>query len=263
MNVRVIDFHSHVGRWGLQGFYDDPKRFLRIMDAAGVDQSCVNCIFYGDAKRGNDRVFEFVNEHPTRFIPVAYVTPRYPTEAIKELDRSFDKLGMKFLKIYPDYLRKPVDDPSYSPIYEWANDRGIVIMSHTMYVSETDPQYASEYTSAILTRPLRFIKLAEKFPRIQWVLAHSGNTIIGQEEAVEAAKAQPNIYLETCTSLGAEGTIEFLVDGAGADRVLFGSDMPLLDARQQLGRIVTANISTEAKTKILGLNAIKLLNLET
>ena len=261
MNVRVIDFHSHVGRWGIFGFYDDPKRFLRIMDAAGVDQSCVNCIFYGDAKRANDRVFEFVNEHPTRFIPVAYVTPRYPTEAIKELDRSFDKLGMKFLKIYPNYLRKPVDDPSYSPIYEWANDRGIVIMSHTLYVSENDPQYAAEYDT--FTRPLRFIKLAEKFPRIRWVLAHSGNAIIGQEEAVEAAKAQPNIYLETCTSLGAEGTIEFLVDGVGADRVLFGSDMPLLDARQQLGRIVTANISNEAKTKILGLNAIKLLNLES
>ena len=82
-----------------------------------------------------------------------------------------------------------------------------------------------------------------------------------QEQAVEAAKTCPNIYLETCTSYGQHGAIEFLVEGAGEDRVLFGSDMPLMDARMQVGRIVTADISDEAKKKVLGLNAIKLLDL--
>ena len=43
---------------------------------------------------------------------------------------------------------------------------------------------------------------------------------------------------------------------------MFGSDMPLLDARAMIGRIVTAEISSEAKQKVLGLNAIKLLGLD-
>ena len=46
------------------------------------------------------------------------------------------------------------------------------------------------------------------------------------------------------------------------DRILFGSDVPILDYRSQISKIVTANISNEDKKKILGLNAIKLLNLK-
>ena len=68
--------------------------------------------------------------------------------------------------------------------------------------------------------------------------------------------------METCTSFGAQGTIEFLVEGVGGDRVLFGSDMPLIDGKFGVGRIVTADISDEDKKKILGLNAMKLLNIQ-
>ena len=62
--------------------------------------------------------------------------------------------------------------------------------------------------------------------------------------------------------MGEHDSIEFLVNGAGEDRVLYGSDMPLMDTRLQVGRIVTADISDEAKVKVLGLNAIKLLGLD-
>ena len=124
----------------------------------------------------------------------------------------------------------------------------MVIMSHSEYEHKT--------------RPYRFARLAERYKNITWVLAHSGNGSNGMQEAVEAACSGPNLYLETCTSMAEHGTIEFLVDGVGEDRVLYGSDMPILDARHQLGRVVTADISDEAKRKILGLNAIKLLGLD-
>ena len=252
MDTPVIDFHAHIGRWGKYALDDDPETYLRVMDSAGVDRACVNCIQFGDASRGNDLVAAFVSKHPDRFIGVAYVTPRHPDEAIAELPRAFDELGMRFLKLYPDYLGRPIDDPSYDPIFEWADSRGIVVMSHSSNVPG-----GSE-----LTHPARFVGLATRFPGVRWVLAHSGNARQGQEQAVQAARECPNVFLETCTSFGEHGTIEFLVEGAGADRVLYGSDMPLMDARFQVGRIVTADISDDAKRKVLGLNAIKLLGLE-
>ena len=60
----------------------------------------------------------------------------------------------------------------------------------------------------------------------------------------------------------AHGAIENSVRKAGAGRVLFGTDMALLDARHQIGKVVTADISDDDKRKILGLNAIELLGLE-
>ena len=255
MDTPVIDFHAHVGRWGTLDVDDDPVKYLRIMDAAGVDRTFVSCICYGDARRNNDLVAAFVARNPDRFGGFAFVTPHYPEEAVPELERAFDRLGMKALKVYPPYFDHPITHQSWYPIFEWCNDRGIPVKSHTSYnwgTSEED----------VNCRPRLFIDLAERFPRVRWILAHAGNMEPGRIEAVEAARTCPNIFLETCTSYGEHGTIEFLVEGAGADRVLFGSDMPLMDARFQIGRIVTADISDEAKRKVLGLNALRVLGLE-
>ena len=52
------------------------------------------------------------------------------------------------------------------------------------------------------------------------------------------------------------------VESVGPDRVLYGSDYHLFDMRAQIGKIVTADISEEAKRKILGLNAARLLGLD-
>ena len=250
MDTPVVDFHAHLGSWGRHGVNGDVDRYVEIMDRAGIDVACINCIFHGDARYANDLVAELCARRPDRFVPVAFVTPHYPDEAIQELERAFGELGMKYLKIYPGYFRKPNDDPAYFPIYEWLNERGLAVMMHATY--PFDPPG--------VTPKSRFTALSERFPNVRWVLAHAGGW--GPEKAIEAARDLPNVYLETCGSLAAHGAIESSVRKAGADRVLFGSDMALLDARHQIGKVVTADISDEDKRKILGLNAIKLLGLE-
>jgi len=252
MDTRVIDFHCHVGRQSQYGMDDRPERYLELLDAAGVDVACINYVFRGDAKEANDVVARYVAEWPDRFVGAAFVTPHYPEEAVKELDRSFDMLGMKFIKIYPDYFGRPNDDPAYFPIFEWANERGLPIMGHATF--PFDPPH--------LSIPERFLALHDRFPNVTWVIAHAGNVTEGQIGAVEAARRCPKVMLETCTSWGEHGTIERLVNGAGEDRVMYGSDMPLMDARLQIGRIATAVISEKAKRKVLGLNAMRLLGLE-
>ena len=253
MDTPVIDMHSHVGNDTKSGLVGDSELYLRVLDAAGVDRAPVSCLFYGDVSRCNDETAAFVARNPDRFMGVAFVTPYYPEEAIDELERAFDVLGMVFLKLYPSYVFKPIDDEVYAPILDWCNKRSIIVKSHTEYMAGSNTY----------TDPNRFIRLAQLYPNIRWVLAHSGNVREGQLRAVEAAKANRNIYLETCSSWGDHGTIERLVEGAGADRVLYGSDMPLMDARMQIGRIATANISNDAKRRVLGLNAMELLGISS
>ena len=250
MDTPVIDFHAHLGNWGRHGMRGEIERYVDIMDHAGIDKACVNCIFLGDARAANDLVAEFVARRPDRFIPVAFVTPHYPDEAIAELERAFNQLGAKFLKIYPDYFRKPNDDPAYFPIYEWLNERGLAVMSHPSYPFDRPGVTVKE----------RFAALSERFPNVKWVLAHAGGS--GRDDALETALDLPNVYLETCGSGAAFGAIEKGVGIVGADRMLFGTDMTLLDARHQIGKVLTADISHEYKRKILGLNAIKLLGLD-
>jgi len=252
MDTPVIDFHTHAGSWGRHGVRDDLDKYIQIMDAAGIDKSLINCIFFGDARKANDTVAGIVQQHPDRFIPVAFVTPHYPEETVSELERAFDVIGAKFLKIYPPYYGNSIDHPGYAHILEWLDDRGLAIMSHAM--STWDPPG--------LTIEARFTNLAKRYPNVKWVLAHQGGGGPKQEDAVNTVRAVPNVYLETAAESDAYGNIEYIVGRAGAERVLFGTDMSLFDARFEIGKIVTADISDQAKKQILGLNAIELLDLD-
>jgi predicted TIM-barrel fold metal-dependent hydrolase len=100
------------------------------------------------------------------------------------------------------------------------------------------------------------MKVAAEFPRIKFLLGHSG--IIEEEIYSEAVRKHDNIWLETCSSFAWYGLIERLVAMAGAERVLFGTDMPFMSPDQQIGRILFARITDEDKRKVLGLNAQKL-----
>jgi len=243
----IIDFHGHVGRWDSLGLLDDPAGMLRAMDACGLDKSCLFNIFHPDGKSGNDQTAAFVARHPDRFIGFAYVSPTMPDTVRPELERAIDELGFKAIKIYPPYTKYPLDDPAWDPVYSFADERGLAVIAHT----------GSEPVST----PAQFGRAAPRFPNARFVAGHSGNTEPYRSQALAAAKNSPNFFLETCSTFRTPGVIEALVAEAGAERVLFGSDIPLMDPRPQLGKIITADIDDDAKRLILGENARRLLKL--
>ena len=260
-NNHVIDFHSHAGTWAKVCMDDNIDSYVHVMDKAGVDIACINCIFNGESKIGNDIAETFVSKYPNRFRHVAYVNPHYPENVIEELERCFDQIGSVFIKIYPDYFRKANDDPAYFPAYEFANDRKLAIMMHAKFPFDPPELNITE----------RFTNLSNRFPNIKWVLAHAaGSDVISSDqkpffkhnEAGEAAKEIPQVYLETCSSGTAFNCIEASVDAAGEDRVLFGTDMTLMDSRQQIAKVTTSTLSEDIKIKILGENAKRLLDLQ-
>ena len=243
----IIDFHGHVGRWDIFEMNDDACEIVRAMDGAGIDRSCLFNIFHPDGTTGNDQTAAFVAGYPDRFIGFAYVSPLMPECIVPELERAIDKRGFLAIKIYPPYTPYNLDNPVWDPIYRFADTRGLALISHT----------GSEATCP----PRLFANVAGRFPNARFIIGHSGNIEPHRSEAIAVARAHRNVYLETCSTFRAPGVVEKLVAGAGAARVLFGSDIPLMDPRPQLGKILTAEISHDDKRQILGDNARRLLHL--
>ena len=249
----IIDFHAHYPLGKNLGGVTRADEMLRAMDMAGVDKACVNNIFHSRASKANDCMAEFVRAHPDRFIGILYVTPIYPEEIEVEMARAVDELGMRGIKIYPPYYSRTIEDPVWEPVFAFAHARKLSILSHT----DGDNPMVNPNNG----EPQMFVRWAEKYPDANFVMGHSGNVAAGRQSCINAAKRCPNIYTEICSSWREINSIEELVTGVGEDRVLFGSDIPLMDPRIQMGRVITADISETAKKKILGENAARLLHL--
>ncbi len=93
------------------------------------------------------------------------------------------------------------------------------------------------------------------------ILGHAGGRYEGHRAAAKLARSYPNVYMDLSGDSYSFGLVEWLVEQAGADRILFGSDLFMIDARTVMGRVLDADISSAAKALILGENAVRIFGL--
>ena len=249
LGYRIIDAHAHLGSYG--GFdipHGDADGMVRSMDDLGIDVACISSLtaINADHVRGNDLTAAAVRRYPGRFLGYAVANP-WETDCITtELARAFDELGLSAIKIHPTMWELPVDDARYQPIWAFASERKALILSHTWVGDRT-------------CRPSLFTEIAQRYPDVAFLLGHSGGSREGNVEAIEVAAACPNVYLETCYSQLTREQFELLVQGAGSDRVLFGTDMPFIDAAFTLARVAGSHLPIAQRRAVLGENAARLL----
>jgi predicted TIM-barrel fold metal-dependent hydrolase len=99
--------------------------------------------------------------------------------------------------------------------------------------------------------------VAARYPDASYLAAHAGSA--NEAAYIRLAAEMPNIYLDPTLSAAPRGLIERLVAGAGADKVVWGSDCCFLSMTQQLGKVLGARISDDDKKKILADNAVQIL----
>lgn len=252
----IFDCHGHFGPYF--GFHIpdlSAGEFVTVLDRIGINAVVIstmgNVVPYG-----NDVVAEAISAYPERFVGYAKVNANYPEDVETELIRCFDELGFRGIKIHPYWDQVPPDDPRYKPVWEFSSERKVPVLIHTWN--------SHRYVDALLDfcLPSLFAKIAEDYPDAILLLGHSGGEYDGILDAIEVAKAYPNIYLDTASSRLYPEVIEMIVDEVGAERVLYGSDVPFLSPAPQVGKIVYADIGESEKEMILGLNATKLFGIE-
>ena len=148
-----------------------------------------------------------MSRYPERFIGFAYVSPLMSEFMVPELERAIDELGFLAIKIYPPYSRWRLNDPVWDPVYQFADDRGLAIISHTGAEEMCWPVYVED--------------IAGCYPNANFVIAHAGNSEPYRSQAIRAAQRFSNVYVETCSTFREPGVIERLVAEAGADRGTF------------------------------------------
>ncbi|MGQ9632261.1 MAG: amidohydrolase family protein [bacterium] len=246
--TRIIDAHGHLGEYfNFHIPQSGAEGMIRVMDRLGIDQICVSAhtALSADYRRGNDAVASAIRSFPGRFVGYAVINPNYPDDVGAELERCFDELGMRLIKLHPALHKYPLTGKNYEPVWDYARRRGCAILIHT-WKGDANCDLKE------------FSLIAAENPEIPLICGHAGGPG-ASEEAISMAQRYPNVYIDLTGSYNRWGAVEEFVRGVGADRVLYGSDMPFLAAGGGLGKVVYAKIDDAAKRKILGGNMAKLL----
>lgn len=229
-----------------------PAEFtLGALDAAKVDRALVSA-WWGP--RGplltNDEVAALVRAHPDRLAGVASVDLSRPMDAVRELRRCVRELGMVGLRMLPWLWNLPPDDRRYYPLYAECVELGIPFCTQ---VGHTGPLAPSEPG-----RPIPYLDhVALDFPELVIVGGHVGYP--WTVEMIALATKYPNVYIDTSAYKATRYPPELVayLRGHGRQKVLFGSNFPMITPAECLAGVDALGLDDEARALFLGGNAAR------
>lgn len=253
MPVPVVDMHMHILHGGMNsagGHYrmrnggpDGVFPLLKRLGYQGGGLMSWNGVVSGDSAGGNVTTKLALDAAPKGYWGLATFDPTHYTQ--EELKAMIEKVyeDRRFIGMKP-YLVYGVEyhHPSYDVWWEFGNKNKFYALLHN---SRSDLREVAT--------------LAPKYPDVRWIIAHAGGSFQMADMAIEVMKKNPNVYAEITLTPVHLGIIEYLVEGAGENRILYGSDLPMRDPRQQLGWLVFSRLPLEIKKKILASNAMEVV----
>jgi hypothetical protein len=249
----IFDCHVHLPSpgldrvWEWQPFTEDVLAAVKYLRRCGVDRAIANSMRGELAKTseemvaGNDEAVAAAKAHPEMFVPACLVNTNFGEEAVAEIRRCHDKLGMVWVGELCGYVSGySYDTPAFAKAAALASDLNMVVQIH-IDAPEMD-------------------RLCGEFPKVEWVLPHPGDSGKDVVERCELALKHKNLYLDLCGhGVQRMGVLDLAVRCAGPDRVLFGSDYTINDPAAIIATIKASYLSDEVKAKILGGNVGRML----
>ncbi|MBQ8246998.1 MAG: amidohydrolase family protein [Lachnospiraceae bacterium] len=264
----IIDFHTHIfpdkiaartiealeAKAGLTASTDGTLNgLLTSMEAAEVDMSVVLPVVTKPSQFETVNTFAAsVNEqYKGKLLSFGGIHP--DTEDYKkELDR-IKELGLKGIKIHPDYQGVMIDDVRYMNIIEYADSLGLIILTHAgIDIGLPDPVHCP---------PDRMRKVMDKLHPQKMVVAHYGGW--SQWEEVYEYLAGENMYLDTAFTFDyiKEDIFYKILEKHGMDKVLFATDCPWGYQKKDVESLRKLDLTEEVKECIFYKNAKKLLEI--
>jgi hypothetical protein len=277
----IIDFHTHVFSPQIKKnrskyierdpcfatLYSDPKakivtaeELIASMDESGIDTSVIVNIGWTTHElclETNDYIIESVARYPKRLVGFGAVQPRSP-QALDEIERCA-RAGLKGIgEMRPDIqLFNPADKLAMAPFVATLRKHQLILLTH---VSEP---VGHNYPGKGGITPALLYPFITSFPDLKLVCAHWGGGLPFYALMPEVRKAINNVFFDTAASpfLYTPQVYNQVIQLVGADKILFGSDYPLLAQGRLLKEIVALDLPEEIESLILSGNARRLLGM--
>jgi hypothetical protein len=260
----IIDIHTHAwpekisgkARENLESSFKvklvgEPTldTLLKFMDKNNIDISviCAVATKPEQVPSINDWLFSVRSKRIKVFCALH---PDYPLWK-EELKRIKDKGDG--IKLQPEFQNFYIDEEKVFPIYEMIGELGLPILFHC----------GEELSGTMLVRssPDRLIKVREAFPKLKIIAGHFGGFRLWDE--VKKYLLGKDIYLDTSFFFDylPKEEVKNLLLSHRQDRLVFGSDFPLIDQKKDLGFLKKLELPSALKERILSLNAKEILGL--
>lgn len=278
----IIDFHTHIFPQEIREdrekyfpfesafklLYSSPKSKLAgakeivdSMDIEGVDKSVVFGFPWRSSdlsKRHNDYILEAVDRFPERLAGFCCIDP-FNKEAVPEVVRCLEAglSGIGEIALYQSGI-DGASQEKLKPLMEICEDKNLPVLIHT---NEPVGHYYPGKTPNTLEQIYRLVR---KFSNNKIVLAHWGGGMfffnLLKKEVGEYLK---NVYFDTAASpfLYYPQIYQIAIQIIGKNKILFGSDFPLLKPSKYFKEFEKAGLSKDEIKSICGNNAARLLNL--
>jgi predicted TIM-barrel fold metal-dependent hydrolase len=181
--------------------------------------------------------------------------PRRGEYCLQALTEALSLSGFRGVKIHPTFHGVAAEDSSYEPAWRFAADHDLPILAHTWSPSSHNPPQA-------LSAPERFEGWVRRYPRVVFVMGHSGGRGTGRFEAIRMAREHPSVHMDFAGDIYCHRYVERMTAAVPPEKVLFGSDWPWMDPRSHLSRVYLAAVTPEVKRMILRDNALRVYHLE-
>jgi predicted TIM-barrel fold metal-dependent hydrolase len=208
----------------------------------------------------NEEIAEVAAANPDVLIPFASVDPHKP-DAVEEAKRLIRDHNVRGFKFHPNIQAFFPDDRSVYPLYEAIAEAGLPALFHTGHSGIGTGLPGGGGVRLKYSNPMHLDDVAADFPELTIVMAHP--SFPWQDEAISIALHKQQVYIDL-SGWSPKYFSPNLISYANTllrDRVLFGSDFPLITPDRWLEDFAKADFKDEVRPLILKENAVKMLGL--
>jgi len=238
----IIDMHGHLGPCAFTVPDLSPAGLVAAMDRIGVRAIIVShmqCLG-PEVAAGNREVLAAMRAFPDRILGYAALWPESEEAVQAEAEWALAE-GFTGFKVH-NSNGFPYTHPAYAPAYHLASKERRPVLLHCW---GGEREFAEAAT------------VAAAYPEASVLLAHAGSENI--EGYLRLAREYANVSLDLCFSASPRGLVARLVQGAGPEKVVWGSDAYFYSETHQIGKLLGADLPDEVKLQVLSGNARRIL----